>query len=109
MYKGVLKDDARRREKMKERADALQTSLQKREIYERVQTVSSSESPWHWSTEAWSLLDHSEFFSFLSSHHLIFTVLIANICAEFVLCSTQIFFTISGLFLCVPQIIPSYK
>lgn len=39
MYKGVLKDDERRREKMRQRQDDLLASQKKREIYERVQTV----------------------------------------------------------------------
>lgn len=41
MYQGVLRDDARRLEKHKEREEALRESLRKRELYERVQTVSS--------------------------------------------------------------------
>ena len=40
MYQGVLKDDERRREKMRQREEELQRSLQRRELYERVQTVS---------------------------------------------------------------------
>ncbi|TBU47550.1 hypothetical protein BD309DRAFT_951757 [Dichomitus squalens] len=40
MYQGVLKDDERRREKMRQREEELQRSLQKRELYERMQTVS---------------------------------------------------------------------
>ena len=40
MYQGVLRDDARRVEKHKQREDALEESLRKRELYERVQTVS---------------------------------------------------------------------
>ncbi|EJF64081.1 hypothetical protein DICSQDRAFT_54204 [Dichomitus squalens LYAD-421 SS1] len=40
MYQGVLKDDERRRDKMRQREEELQRSLQKRELYERVQTVS---------------------------------------------------------------------
>ncbi|TFK39831.1 hypothetical protein BDQ12DRAFT_603017 [Crucibulum laeve] len=39
MYKGVLKDDERRREKMRQREADLRESQRKREIYERVQTV----------------------------------------------------------------------
>ena len=39
MYKGVLRDDARRREKMIQRQQDLDESLRKREIYERVQPV----------------------------------------------------------------------
>ncbi|OSD04845.1 hypothetical protein PYCCODRAFT_1433187 [Trametes coccinea BRFM310] len=40
MFKGVLRDDERRREKMRQREEELQRSLQKRELYERVQSVS---------------------------------------------------------------------
>jgi len=40
MYQGVLRDDARRLDKHREREDALQESLRKRELYEKVQTVS---------------------------------------------------------------------
>ncbi|KAG6868742.1 hypothetical protein C0993_011321 [Termitomyces sp. T159_Od127] len=39
MYQGVLRDDERRKQKMKQREEALQESRRKREIYERVQTV----------------------------------------------------------------------
>ncbi|EGN96833.1 hypothetical protein SERLA73DRAFT_93462 [Serpula lacrymans var. lacrymans S7.3] len=39
MYKGVLRDDERRKEKMKKREEEFQASLRKREVYERVQTV----------------------------------------------------------------------
>lgn len=46
MYKGVLKDDERRREKMRQREEDLVTSQRKREIYERVQTVEKSPNPW---------------------------------------------------------------
>ncbi|GBE86352.1 hypothetical protein BKA93DRAFT_775721 [Sparassis latifolia] len=42
MYKGVIRDDERRREKMRQREEDLHESLRKREIYERVQPVSSS-------------------------------------------------------------------
>jgi protein PET117 len=41
MYQGVLRDDERRREKMRQRQNDLLQSHQKREIYERVQTVNS--------------------------------------------------------------------
>ncbi len=41
MYQGILKDDVRRREKMKQREEEFQRSLQKRELYERVQAVSN--------------------------------------------------------------------
>ncbi|RDB23603.1 hypothetical protein Hypma_008998 [Hypsizygus marmoreus] len=39
MYKGVLRDDERRREKMRQREADLEESRRKREIYERVQAV----------------------------------------------------------------------
>jgi len=39
MYKGVLKDDERRREKTKQRREELSASHKKREVYERVQKV----------------------------------------------------------------------
>jgi protein PET117 len=39
MYKGVLRDDERRKEKMLQRQAELEESRRKREIYERVQTV----------------------------------------------------------------------
>ncbi|KAH9933379.1 uncharacterized protein B0H18DRAFT_870628 [Fomitopsis serialis] len=42
MFQGVLRDDERRREKMHQREQDLQESLRKREIYERVQSVSNS-------------------------------------------------------------------
>ncbi|KAF9650133.1 hypothetical protein BDM02DRAFT_3112554 [Thelephora ganbajun] len=41
MYQGVLRDDARRLEKHRQREEALQESLRKQELYERVQTVSN--------------------------------------------------------------------
>jgi protein PET117 len=41
MYKGVLRDDERRRAKLLQRKEQLQESQRKREIYERVQTVHS--------------------------------------------------------------------
>jgi len=40
MYQGVLRDDARRLDKHRQREEALQESLRKRELYETVQTVS---------------------------------------------------------------------
>lgn len=40
MFQGVLRDDERRREKMRQREEELQQSLQKRKMYERVQSVS---------------------------------------------------------------------
>ncbi|KAH9167388.1 hypothetical protein EDB89DRAFT_1856615 [Lactarius sanguifluus] len=39
MYQGVLRDDERRKRKMKEREGDLLRSQQRREIYERVQHV----------------------------------------------------------------------
>ncbi|KDR80699.1 hypothetical protein GALMADRAFT_61615 [Galerina marginata CBS 339.88] len=39
MYKGVLKDDERRRQKMRQREEDLRISQQKRELYERIQPV----------------------------------------------------------------------
>ncbi|KAG5721353.1 hypothetical protein E4T56_gene12969 [Termitomyces sp. T112] len=42
MYQGVLRDDERRRQKMKQREEDLQESRRKREVYERVQTVEKS-------------------------------------------------------------------
>jgi hypothetical protein len=39
MYQGVVRDDARRSEKMKQREDELRESQRKRELYERVQSV----------------------------------------------------------------------
>ena len=41
MYQGVIRDDERRREKMRQREEDLQRSIEKRELYERVQAVSS--------------------------------------------------------------------
>ncbi|KAG6332377.1 hypothetical protein ID866_6709 [Astraeus odoratus] len=43
MYQGVLRDDERRREKMRQREEDHRVSQRKREIYERVQTVVPSE------------------------------------------------------------------
>lgn len=42
MYKGVLRDDERRREKMRQRQEDLEASQRKRELYERVQAVEKS-------------------------------------------------------------------
>lgn len=42
MYKGVLRDDERRREKMRQREMELQESLRKRELYERSQRVETN-------------------------------------------------------------------
>ncbi len=44
MYKGVLRDDERRREKMKQREQDLIASQQKRDLYERTQNVTRSSS-----------------------------------------------------------------
>ncbi|KAJ7281425.1 hypothetical protein C8J57DRAFT_1297579 [Mycena rebaudengoi] len=44
MYKGVIRDDERRTEKMRQREADLQESKRKRELYERIQTVNKSES-----------------------------------------------------------------
>ena len=43
MYKGVLRDDERRKQKMKKRQEELEDSQRKREIYERVQRVGMTE------------------------------------------------------------------
>ncbi|KAJ7180755.1 hypothetical protein C8R46DRAFT_886574 [Mycena filopes] len=42
MYKGVIRDDERRRQKMQQREDDFQASKRKRELYESVQTVDKS-------------------------------------------------------------------
>ena len=39
MYKGVLRDDERRREKLRQREEDLRASQHKRECYEQVQKV----------------------------------------------------------------------
>ncbi|KAJ7170479.1 hypothetical protein C8R43DRAFT_875818 [Mycena crocata] len=44
MYKGVLRDDERRKQKMQQREDELEESRRKRELYERVQPVEKSRS-----------------------------------------------------------------
>ncbi|THH17796.1 hypothetical protein EW146_g3096 [Bondarzewia mesenterica] len=44
MYKGVLRDDERRREKMKKRQEELDESQRKRAIYERLQRVGAGEA-----------------------------------------------------------------
>ncbi|KAI0794093.1 hypothetical protein C8Q74DRAFT_1246788 [Fomes fomentarius] len=41
MYEGVLRDEVRRRDKMKQREEDLQRSLERREQYERVQSISN--------------------------------------------------------------------
>ncbi|EKM81734.1 hypothetical protein AGABI1DRAFT_111994 [Agaricus bisporus var. burnettii JB137-S8] len=43
MYQGVLRDDERRKEKMRQRQTDLEESRKKREIYERVQNVQKLE------------------------------------------------------------------
>lgn len=40
MYKGVIRDDARRLEKTQQREAEFRESQRKRELYERVQSVS---------------------------------------------------------------------
>jgi hypothetical protein len=48
MYQGVIRDDERRKRKMKEREGEFMRSQRKREIYERVQrveTIPPSEAP----------------------------------------------------------------
>ncbi|OCH96319.1 hypothetical protein OBBRIDRAFT_232756 [Obba rivulosa] len=44
MFQGVLRDDERRREKMRQREEELRESQRKRTLYERVQPVSGSAS-----------------------------------------------------------------
>ncbi|KLO15133.1 hypothetical protein SCHPADRAFT_825289 [Schizopora paradoxa] len=44
MYQGVVRDDARRLEKQRERQDRLDESLRKREVYEKVQVVAEKEN-----------------------------------------------------------------
>ncbi|ESK95113.1 cytochrome c oxidase assembly protein [Moniliophthora roreri MCA 2997] len=43
MYQGVLRDDERRREKMRQRQAEFDESKRKRETYERVQAVEKSD------------------------------------------------------------------
>jgi protein PET117 len=43
MYQGVLRDDERKREKMRQRQAELEESRKKREIFERVQDVQKNE------------------------------------------------------------------
>ncbi|EMD39085.1 hypothetical protein CERSUDRAFT_112780 [Gelatoporia subvermispora B] len=45
MYQGVLRDDERRREKMRQREEDLRESQRKRALYERFQPVSGSVPP----------------------------------------------------------------
>ncbi|EJD07620.1 uncharacterized protein FOMMEDRAFT_164549 [Fomitiporia mediterranea MF3/22] len=42
MYKGVIRDDARRQEKIRQREEELRESQRKRELYEHVQPVNGS-------------------------------------------------------------------
>lgn len=46
MYKGVLRDDERRREKMLQRQKDLEESKIKRETYERVQRIENKVDRW---------------------------------------------------------------
>jgi len=43
MYKGVIRDDERRQEKMRQRQAELEESKLKRELYERVQKVQKND------------------------------------------------------------------
>lgn len=45
MYQGVLRDDERRKEKMRQRQAELEESQRKRALYERVQHVASADPP----------------------------------------------------------------
>ncbi|KDQ61539.1 hypothetical protein JAAARDRAFT_30989 [Jaapia argillacea MUCL 33604] len=42
MYQGVLRDDERRKEKLKRREEEFKESQRKRELYERFQTVTTN-------------------------------------------------------------------
>lgn len=44
MYKGVLRDDERRKEKQRQRQLDLEESRRKRELYESVQTIQQDDS-----------------------------------------------------------------
>ncbi|EIN09504.1 hypothetical protein PUNSTDRAFT_101340 [Punctularia strigosozonata HHB-11173 SS5] len=44
MYQGVLRDDERRLQKMRQRQAELEESQRKREVYERVQRVSAQDT-----------------------------------------------------------------
>ena len=46
MYKGVLRDDERRREKLRQREEDLRVSQHKREWYEQVQKVKKASDVW---------------------------------------------------------------
>lgn len=50
MYKGVIRDDARRREKTRKREEELLESSRKRQLYENVQAVNSSAATDDWDT-----------------------------------------------------------
>jgi protein PET117 len=43
MFQGVIRDDARRLEKMRQREEEFRESSRRREIYEQVQNVVSSD------------------------------------------------------------------
>lgn len=43
MFQGVIRDDARRLEKMRQREEEFRESSRKREMYEQVQNVVSSD------------------------------------------------------------------
>jgi len=43
MYQGVIRDDARRKEKMRERHEELEKSVRRREVYETVQVVAKDD------------------------------------------------------------------
>jgi protein PET117 len=43
MFQGVIRDDARRLEKMRQREEEFRASSRKREVYEQVQTVVSGD------------------------------------------------------------------
>lgn len=45
MYKGVLRDDERRREKMRQRQAEFEESQRKRALYEQIQHVQTSPKP----------------------------------------------------------------
>jgi protein PET117 len=44
MHQGVLRDDARRAAKLREREEALEASRERQQVYERVQKVAKKES-----------------------------------------------------------------
>lgn len=45
MFQGVVRDDARRLQKMRQREEEFRASSRKREIYEQVQSVVPSDQP----------------------------------------------------------------